>query len=342
MPKKRKVIKMTISVKDFSTRVRLGEPQRSGSLTLYPLFATAANAAEAGHDKPAYLLLGEALDTGKFEIGEVSESGSVNTVIITNMTGLPVLILDGEEIVGAKQNRMVNATILVAAGSKTAVPVSCVERGRWHYESNKFEHSETFGYSSLRRQKAEQVQYSLHRDQSFAADQAAIWDEIDTCHLNLKTEAPTGALRDSYHSRADELNKMIEGLKHQPGQLGVMVYIKNRFACLDLFDQSETLAKLWSRLLKSYAIEALSARQRARKEPHPTPASVIGVIDKSEYMTYPSVSLGLDLRLNGPGIIGAGLLVDEKIVHLSVFPREENAADIGDINTPLRRRRNIS
>jgi len=58
-------------------------------------------------------------------------------------------------------------------------------------------------------------------------------------------------------------------------------------------------------------------------------------------MTYPSVSLGLDLRLNGPGIIGAGLLVDEKILHLSVFPREENAADIGDINTPLRRRRNI-
>ena len=40
------------------------------------------------------------------------------------MTDRPVFILDGEEITEAKQNRMVNATILVAAERKTAVPVS--------------------------------------------------------------------------------------------------------------------------------------------------------------------------------------------------------------------------
>lgn len=45
------------------------------------------------------------------------------------MPPLPtVLILDGEEILGAKQNRMVNATILIAAHTKVKVPVSCVER----------------------------------------------------------------------------------------------------------------------------------------------------------------------------------------------------------------------
>lgn len=134
---------------------------------------------------------------------------------------------------------------------------------------------------------------------------------------------------------------MVKSFEHQPGQIGLAVYINNRFACLDLFAGSTTLAKLWPRLLKSYALEALTTRGRAPKEPKPTPAALISTIDQSEYVTYPSVSLGLDLRLNGPGIVGAGLLVDEKIVHLSVFPREENGTATGDINTPRRRRRNI-
>ena len=164
---------MAVSVKNFSSQVRVGDPQTSGSLTIYPLYPAAAAEDTAVKPEP-YLLLAEVLGQSGFTIGEVSESGSVNTVLITNMTGQPVLILDGEEISGAKQNRMVNATILVASGVETAVPVSCVEQGRWRYDSDTFERSETIGYSTLRRQKAEQVQFSLRRDQSFAADQGAI------------------------------------------------------------------------------------------------------------------------------------------------------------------------
>ena len=134
---------------------------------------------------------------------------------------------------------------------------------------------------------------------------------------------------------------MIKDLHHQPNQIGIAVYIKNRFTCLDLFNDSETLAKLWTRLLKSYAVEALTARGRSLKEPRPTPASLIKKIGESEYLTYSSVSLGHDLRLTGTDIIGAGLLVDEAIIHLSVFPREAEETAPGDINTPRRRRRNI-
>jgi hypothetical protein len=333
---------MAITVNGFSGQVRTAEPQTIGNLTLYPLFAAQGPDPQAAElQAPFYLLLEEALGSKTFEIGEISESGSVNTVIITNMTGQPVLILDGEEIVGAKQNRMVNATILVASGRETAIPVSCVERGRWHYNTDKFAKSDTIGYSTLRRQKSEQVNFSLHQHKSFAADQGAIWAEIDRTTVNLDTNAPTGALRDTYSSREDELNEMVKDLHYQPGQIGVAVYIKNRFACLDLFDNSATLAKLWSRLLKSYAVEALNTRGRAAAKPTPPAAAIIEAIDKSEYMTYTSVSLGRDLRVTGPGIVGAGLLIDDELIHLSIFPREESAAQVGDINSPHRRRRNI-
>jgi hypothetical protein len=115
---------MTVTINNFSAQIEVGQSQTSGKLTLYHLFTAAAKEGEG--PPRSYLLLADALDSGTFQIGEISESGSVNTVLITNMTGQPVLFLDGEEILGAKQNRMVNATILVAAGKQTAIPVSCV------------------------------------------------------------------------------------------------------------------------------------------------------------------------------------------------------------------------
>ncbi len=87
---------------------------------------------------------------GHIEVKELTEGGNVNTIHINNKGEVPVLILDGEEIQGAKQNRMVNATIMLFPVQETEVPVSCVEQGRWRYDSPVFDKSENFGYNSLR------------------------------------------------------------------------------------------------------------------------------------------------------------------------------------------------
>jgi hypothetical protein len=64
-----------------------------------------------------------------------------------------VLILDGEELVGAKQNRIVNTTILVAAGAEIVIPVSCVEQGRWTYKSDAFSSKHRVMSPSIRKVK---------------------------------------------------------------------------------------------------------------------------------------------------------------------------------------------
>lgn len=308
---------MAMLAKDLLDRIELREPQACGNLTLIPLFIKAEE-----REAVTYLLLEEALKMGCLEIGEVSQEGDVNTVVIINNSGQPVLILDGEEILGAKQNRMVNATILIPVKKKVEVPVSCVERGRWRYRSPGFDKAGAFGYTTLRKQKAQQVSYSLKCVQEFKADQGAIWAEIERKQAKMNTSSETDALHDVYHKYEDVLQSVISTLEPQQGQVGVAVLINNRFTCLDLFDHPDTLSKLWAKLLKSYAMEAIEAKDEKKYPLSLDPQNILNSIGSSECSTYPSVGLGSDLRLSGAGIFGAGLALEDRILHLSVFENE--------------------
>ena len=72
--------------------------------------------------------LDEAL-AGGLRIRETSESGSVPEPAVENLLAERVLLYDGEELIGAKQNRILNVSVLVEAKSSLTIPVSCVEQG---------------------------------------------------------------------------------------------------------------------------------------------------------------------------------------------------------------------
>ena len=108
--------------------VRVGDPIRHEALTVFPLFSPPDGAVD-------YLLSDEAIAAGSVTVEEVSEGGSVPNLLVTNQGDSRVLFLEGEELRGAKQNRVLNTSVLVAAHSKTPIPVSCVEQGRWRYRT---------------------------------------------------------------------------------------------------------------------------------------------------------------------------------------------------------------
>ena len=74
--------------------VDIGEPKAHAGLTAFPLLAPKTT-------EPDYLTLDEALHAGTLSITETSESGSVPTIRLLNKGHLPVLIVDGQELVGA-------------------------------------------------------------------------------------------------------------------------------------------------------------------------------------------------------------------------------------------------
>ena len=109
-------------------KVSLGTPSAYRNLTLTPILLKDGPLSSV---EP--MSLEEALAAGTLRVSEVSAEGHVPELRVRNSGEAPVLILDGEELVGAKQNRIVNVTILVPPQSEIVIPVSCIEAGRWGY-----------------------------------------------------------------------------------------------------------------------------------------------------------------------------------------------------------------
>jgi hypothetical protein len=130
-------------IQEFLTGLKLGRKQSYKNLTVFALLSDyAANLN--------YLTLDEALSGNLIDVVEKSEGGTVPELRVINKSDRMVLILDGEELVGAKQNRIVNTTILIAGKTTTVIPVSCVEQGRWSYKSDKFYSEKRVMSSKLR------------------------------------------------------------------------------------------------------------------------------------------------------------------------------------------------
>ena len=115
-------------IKNYLEQLKVGRKQSYKNLALYPLLSTYNLGLE-------YLMLDEALSENLIEIVEKDSDGSVPELRVMNKSPKMILILDGEELVGAKQNRIVNTTILVQGNATIVIPVSCVEHGRWSYDT---------------------------------------------------------------------------------------------------------------------------------------------------------------------------------------------------------------
>src|SRR5207253_5296333 len=125
-----------------------------------------------------YVLSDEVLKDGTVTVEEVGEAGSVPDLVVDNKTDKLILFLEGEELRGAKQNRVLNTTVLVASKSKIKIPVSCVEQGRWRYTSRHFASGGTHCSPKLRHILKKTVLKSALEGGSHRSDQGEVWGEV--------------------------------------------------------------------------------------------------------------------------------------------------------------------
>ena len=237
-----------------------------------------------------------------------------------NRADRPILIVDGEELLGAKQNRVANLTILVPAAKPTTIPVSCVEAGRWSYRSDEFALSERVHFARGRREKLASVQASMQSTGSRYSDQAAVWDTIENKAEAMDARSPTGAMGSVFEKHAQSLDEFVNRLQAGPDQVGGAFAVAGAIYGLDVFDKATTFATMLPKLVRSYGIDALELGSDTDSTP-----SVEGVreflanLGKGKIDEHGAVGLGHDIRIEAAAVVAGGLVVDSRLIHLAAF-----------------------
>ncbi|HXK62376.1 MAG TPA: hypothetical protein PLP42_21015, partial [Acidobacteriota bacterium] len=220
----------------------------------------------------------------------------------------------------AKQNRVLNTTVLVREHSEVVVPVSCTEQGRWHYRTARFEDSAHIMAYKLRARKQRSVSRSLAFRAAPMGDQAEVWEGIRDMHARLNLRSATGAMRDAFAASRETLDSWLNSLTHKPGQRGAVFFINGKPAGFEWLSRESAMRILLPRLARSYAMQVLLDHQGKEARPISFNGEDLkNFVTRCQAKVYPGVSRGQEWRFESPDGQGAGLVEDQVILHLSLF-----------------------
>jgi hypothetical protein len=226
-------------------------------------------------------------------IPDYGTSASVNQLVLINRSKRPLLLLAGELVSGGKQDRIIGKDRIVPVGAEPLpLDVFCVEHGRWTGSSSQFTASNTIVHPSVREQAAvEQKQTEVWAAvsggttarASGAPSAPAARLSTNTLADAISSEAPTQSYRKIYESRrvGGSVDSFVEQVQRRFARatsglkgervVGVIVAYGGEVAWSDIFASGELFHQYWSKLLRSYAVEAL-ARPTLRETASPDDA----------------------------------------------------------------------
>jgi hypothetical protein len=298
----------TLNAPTFAVRA----PDVVGPLAVFALVAE-------GPPAQRYLPFASAVGRGA-TVTELTEGASVNDLLFTNPLDAPVLLYEGEEVLGAQQNRTFDTSILVAAGTKLRVPVSCVEHGRWDGSR----HGEAFApapqaaYPAMRKLKNTQARAAVAAGGEARAVQSEVWAEVGEKSVRHRAISKTAAVHDVYEHRRHDLDSLAGGITRYENQVGALVALGGRFVVLDHVSDPDAWATLHDPLLQGYALDALEASEA-------TPPTVedarefIGLLAQAPKQRSATPGLGEGIRFEFGGLAGTGLVNAGETVSLTAF-----------------------
>jgi hypothetical protein len=311
-----------------------GDPQQFRNLVVVPLTTPQKPSLE-------YLTFSESHTAGLISITEVDEGGSVPELKVVNRAKQPVLLLDGEELAGAKQNRVLNTTVLLKQESETVIPVSCTEQGRWNYVAPEFSDSHTVMSPSMRACKNRSVSASLESNAGFASDQGEVWDRIEHLHAAAGISSGTRAMRDAYRLREGDIGEAMSHFSCVDAQKGLLVLINGVVVGFDLLSSPAVYTRIHEKLTRSYVMDAL-----VRQSSQSTMADKAATAAAGEFVAraaackskrYRSAGMGWDYRFHNGSCVGSSLLRGEEVIHCAFFTSDDTHGECP--LATLRRRR---
>ena len=288
-----------------------GEPQTAGPLTVFSVFGPAP--------KLEYRDFAGSVGHGAF-VKELDGGASVNDLVVGNPTDLPLLVYEGEEVLGAQQNRTFDVSALIAPHSQVHLPVSCVEQGRWDGSR----HSEPLTASpqaadpSLRRRKRATANRRAEAGLEARADQREVWQEVEDRMLAHGVDSASAAMSDVYDGRRDALEEISAQLHVVNGSSGAIAFVGARPVAIDYISSPAVFAGLFHRLAQGYALDAVGATAEPA-DPFEAERFLHAVFEAPRH-PLPTPGLGRGVRLLVPEANGSGLEHEDELVALCAFP----------------------
>jgi hypothetical protein len=290
--------------------LRVGPPQIAGTLTLFPIFRDGA-----GLD---YVTLAEAQQGHQsVEIREVDARGTVSRLVVKNGGPLPVLIIDGDILLGLKQDRVMNTTILVPSHSTLEIPVSCVEAGRWRPRSATARRGDFSVSPGVRAAKRKAMMLSTRASGKFDSDQQAVWNEVDKYVGSLGVTSDTQAYSDIERQRRPQIEERLAQLKPADGQSGVLAVVGGKPISFDLFDKPSTLSRFWQGLIGSYITESLATAPSEASVDVEAAAAWIRGLGAGKASVHPAVGMGEAALITGASHDLSALVVEGVPIHIA-------------------------
>jgi hypothetical protein len=274
---------------------------------------------------PDLMPLDVGLSMGLVEITEVDENGSVGQLNVINNAVTPLLLMDGEEIKGAKQNRIINATMIVPAKSQQIIDVSCSESGRWNYNSQTFKHSYHMASSKVRRSKQESVNNSLRTSNQRISNQSQVWDDIESTQASLNIESSTHAQQDTFISLEKDIDNYLKHFPLQQKQNASIIIINNQVIGMELLYNADKYSQYHQRYMESYIIDAIT-QQDEHADDNVDAAKLseefINRIRLSKIEEYQENNTN-DYRLEDDQITGSFIFYEDNLVNASILRKHE-------------------
>jgi hypothetical protein len=289
-------------MKVFFSNIKTDEPVFLRNLTIYPVCLSTENGLDIAS-------VDEVMDTALGEFHEL-DTALIDEIGFENQSDKPVLMLDGEEITGSLQNRIIAASTLIEPRVSANIEVICAEEGRWS-ELGIFK----TGYCSYPGIRTLLSRHGRKGD----GIQKTIWKEIERKLTTTRTLSSTSSMHDIYNNLQEEVDSYVEGfesLNHSTsgfvGVAGGMI-----LGC-DIFHSPSIYRKFENKLLRSYALDAIEHRK-----PTGMNCGVPDFFQEIMQAVQKKARIGKSnhFSLKSGSLSGQGTIYHGKVIHLSAFPK---------------------
>ncbi|MFZ4590983.1 MAG: ARPP-1 family domain-containing protein, partial [Ignavibacteria bacterium] len=206
-----------------------------------------------------------AIKNGFIVVNEVDEQGSVNNLMVLNTSPHFVFFMDGDVLVGAKQNRVLNTSVLLEPQSKTNITVSCIEQGRWQHKSVNFSKPDFIAPAKLRKQKNMNVYKSLKSGNSYYASQGDVWDNVSHYEKIYSVKSETSDLTEVMETKMADFDKYIKYFECHNEANGLAMFSEDKVVSVEIFNRTNVYREYFHKLLRATAMEVFYMNKKESK-----------------------------------------------------------------------------